>query len=200
MNRFVLLFCLMTISSVNAQELTDTVINTATIEAEETDDTWPRHSLSVGVGPAWITSKVMTLSGEHTWQNGLEFSVEYGCVFRKGLGFGLSFMYNRTSYPSDLTMKQTYIGPTFIYEHIFGEKWKFRGDVSLGYSHYSDTVIKDDGFGAKIAVSMEYMLSKNVSVGLRLMEGSVVFGDDDPYYDSRGIDRLGIMAGLSFRL
>ena len=185
------------ITNINAQEFTDTVINTATIEVDGTAESRPSHSLSFGYGPAWITSTVMTDFDAYKWRCGQEYSIEYGCVFRKGFGFGLSFLRNRTSYPLSGSMKQTYIGPTFIYERIFWERWKFRGDISLGYTSYKDDANKDEGFGGKMAVSMEYMLSDKLSVGIRLMEGSVLF-DDDPYeYETDGIDRLGVMAGLT---
>lgn len=191
---------LMAIMSANAQEVLDASVGEMNNEVEEVKDSEersPRHSLSFGYGPAWITSEVMTDYDEYKWRSGSEYSIEYGCVFRRGFGFGLSFMQNRTSYPISGTMKQTYIGPTFIYERIFGERWKFRGDISLGYTNYKDDWKKDEGFGGKAAVSMEYLLSEKVSVGIRLIDASVIYDDDSYEYDIDGIDRFGVMAGLT---
>jgi len=189
-----------TVLSINAQEAVDSVADNTITVVQEKDDIWPRHYISAGVGPAWITSEVRTDFGKYTWKNGWEYSVEYSCVFRKGFGVGLSFMHNSTSIPFLGDMKQTYIGPTFIYENIFGERWKFRTDLSLGYTHFKDNYEEEDGFGDKASVSMEYMFSDIISMGVRMVSGGVFFGDEDPYYDSKGITRFAIMAGISIRL
>ena len=90
-------FCVL----VNAQELNDIVVDEPANEVQEQVQTGPRHSISLGMGRTSIISKVMTYRGEYSHRGGTEYSVEYGCVFRKGFGFGLSFTHNKTSYPSD---------------------------------------------------------------------------------------------------
>ena len=188
---------------VNAQEMRDTVSFNQSVSvplSDKSDEPRTRHYLSASVGPAWITSKVITDFGEYTGENGWEYSVDYSCVFRKGFGFGLSLTHNSTEYHMAGDMKQTYIGPSLVYEHVFSGRWKFHWDIGMGYVHYSDYVDKYGGLGMKMSLSMEYLLSDIVSLGFRVMSGSTTFSDDERYDGDHGISRFGVMASLGIRL
>ncbi len=55
------------------------------------------QSLTIGGGPAWISSKVYTPRDVYTSRSGIEMMAEYDCVFSRGLGFGVMIAYNHTN-------------------------------------------------------------------------------------------------------
>ena len=56
------------------------------------------HTFSLNGNLGLITSKVTTPRGTYSWQVGYGFEGSYRCVFKKGFGFALSYMYSKTGY------------------------------------------------------------------------------------------------------
>ena len=170
---------------------------------EETKRT--EHSLTLGVGPAWITSKIYTPKGKYTMQTGMEVMAEYDCVFSKGYGFGLTFAHNQTAYPGDAKLYQFFVGPSFVYAGYFGKRWWAKVDLGLGYAVCDDTYEKQNGLGTKTGISFNYLVSPKIAIGAHLRAISATFGEQSADYpgskdDVNGIARFGLTFGVRFQL
>ena len=116
--RKILLAAMLAITSSAHAQVDDATLNT---DAGKTKSA--THTLSLDMGPAWVTSKVYTSEGTYKWRTGLELGVEYSCVFKKGYGFGFSVLHNTTKYP-DVKATQIFVGPSFVYAGNFSRKWR----------------------------------------------------------------------------
>lgn len=164
------------------------------------------HVFALNAGPAWITSKVYTPDGSYRWRTGLEMVADYNCIFKQGMGFGITVAHNSTSYPRSGSMKQLYAGASFVYSGRWGDKWRAKADAGLGYANCGDDYSTQGGLGIKAAYGIEYMMSPNVGLGLEMTSFSSYFGKhEDNHYpgdrnDTNGVARVGLTVGLRFYL
>ena len=163
------------------------------------------ETISFDVGPAWITSKMYTPSGEYTWKRGLEVGFEFSRVYSKGYGFGFSVLHNSTSYPEG-KVRLSYVGPSFVYAGFLSNKWRGMAEIGLGYSIFHDEGSgNESGLGIKYSTGLEYMLSKDIGISVKLRSVTVYFGgkqkdfggDDD---ETNGVARLALQIGACFHL
>ena len=162
------------------------------------------ETISFDVGPAWITSKMYTPSGEYTWKRGLEVGFEFSRVYSKGYGFGISILHNSTSYPEG-KVRLSYVGPSFVYAGFLSDKWRGMAEIGLGFSIFHDEGSgNESGLGIKYSTGLEYMLSKDFGISAKLRSVTVYFGgkqkdfggDDD---EINGVARVALLLGACFR-
>jgi hypothetical protein len=167
----------------------------------DTDTPKTTHTISFDVGPSWITSKIYTPSGTYKWRTGLELGVEYNCVFKKGYGFGFSFLHNTTSYP-DAKATQIFVGPSFVYAGDFSKKWRGITEIGLGYSTFNDEHDTEVGLGVKYSIGLEYKLSDKFGISAKLRDVTVYLGDkeDDYGWNGRNKDEVNGVVRLAFQL
>ena len=200
--RKVVLLCLLVFSiALHAQEHSEN----NTMENPFKNGTAIR-SLSVEMGPSWITSKVYTSEGDFTGQVGVELGVEYAGIKVGGFDYGISFYHNETNIHG-CKVSLNYIGPSLIYAHLFHQKWL--GKVSLGlglgtaqgkdnsYNNHAISVDKIQfGLGTRLAAGIVFLASDHVGFGFNLHDmviflgkkGGSYFGDSD---EINGISRIG---------
>lgn len=159
------------------------------------------HSISIDVGPSWVTSKVYTPSGTYKRRCGMELGLEYNCVFKKGYGFGFSFLHNTTSYP-DVKSTQAFVGPSFVYAGYFSKKWRGITEIGLGYSTFSDGSDTEKGLGVKYSVGVEYMLSDKFGISAKMRDITVYLGgkDEDDWWSGRNKNEVNGVARLALQL
>lgn len=164
-----------------------------------------QNVLAFSFNPSFITSKVETGYGEKTWVGGLGFAADYRCVFKCGFGFGLSYSHSQTNYDighgNSIPLKLGYVGPSFVMAGPVGERWNARLSWGLGYAHYSDDVVKDNGFGYQFISGMEYRLGSAMGFGIDITETLYSF-PENPYSDNErnNFSRLGLNVGLRIYL
>ena len=161
------------------------------------------QSLTIGGGPAWITSKIYTPRDVYSMRTGMEIMAEYDCVYSRGLGFGVTIAYNHTDYPDDCKLGQLFLGPSLVYAGYIGQKCWAKVDVGLGYVRCDDGFEKQSGLGIKSSLAFTYMVSPKFGVGLHLLSFTSTFGEQSANYpgsedDVNGIARLGVSVGLRF--
>ena len=167
------------------------------------------HTFSLNGNLGLITSKVTTPRGTYSWQVGYGFEGSYRCVFKKGFGFALSYMYSKTGYPVSSFYKDhgdielTFLGPSFVYAGAVGEDWSARVEFGLGRASYSGDY-SQNGLGTKIAVGVERRLWKYVGIGLDMVSTTSTFkkepGQKLKDNEKNGFARLAFNLGLRLYL
>ena len=183
--------------SVQAQE-GDNTRSTNTVKPKTSTQT-----LSFDVGPAWITSRMYTPGGDYTWTNGIEIGLDYSCVFSKGYGFGFSILHNSTSYPK-AKVKLEYAGPSFVYAGFLSSRWRGMAEIGMGLSLYHDQGFSNEtGLGLKYSTSLEYLLTKDIGINMKLQSVTVYFGGKQKHYggdddEVNGVARVAFQLGACF--
>lgn len=162
------------------------------------------QSLTIGGGPAWISSKVYTPRDVYTSRSGIEMMAEYDCVFSRGLGFGAMIAYNHTSYPDDCKLGQLFLGPSLVYAGYIGMRCWAKVDVGLGYTNCDEGFSIQSGVGIKSSLAFTYMILPKFGVGVHLLSFSSFLGNRSAKYpgsedDVNGIARFGVSVGLRFQ-
>ena len=163
------------------------------------------QSLTIGCGPAWISSKVYTPRDVYTMRTGIEMMAEYECVYSRGLGFGVMIAYNHTNYPDDCKIAQLFLGPSLVYAGYIGKRCWAKVDVGLGYATCDDDGYSiQSGVGFKSGLAFTYMISPKLGVGVHLLSLTSSFGEQSNNYpgsedDVNGIARFGVSVGLRFQ-
>ena len=196
------LFCCLSWLMAEAQE-------PAAIESQQKPKS-TYHALSANVSPGWITTKVFTPEGTHSWRTGIGYELAYRCLFKSGYGFGLDYTHSHTSYPSNYygahyNLDLNYVGPSFIYGGNIGKQWIATVEAGLGYANYNDGDESKGGSGTKWGMGVEYQLNSVLGFGIGLRHYVATFSkQENPYYDSdkytNGFKRFTINAGLRIYL
>ena len=102
-------------------------------------------------------------------------------------------------------MKQLYAGASFVYSGKWGDKWRAKVDAGLGYANCKDDISTEGGLGLKAAYGVEYMVSRQVGLGLEILSVTSYLGSQTNNYsgeknDRNGVSRLGLTLGLRFYL
>ncbi|MBQ8657419.1 MAG: hypothetical protein IJ527_10300 [Prevotella sp.] len=169
----------------------------------------PKNSFRLNVGPSWILSEITVPKGTYKHLSGLEANVEYLHTWRNGVGVGVNGAFYRSSYEdgvfrdkSDFTI--LYIGPSLSGVTKLGKRWLLNAEIGLGYAHTDDGYNTSNGIGMQYKLGVDYMLSKQVGLGLELNSLLTNMKKPDGFElpdDKRyGFDRLGVLAGVRFYL
>ena len=180
--RKIALFCLLVFSiALHAQEQGgNNTVNNSIKKGTEI------RSLSVEMGPSWITSKVYTSDGDFTGQLGWELGVEYAGIKMGGFDYGISFYHNQTNIHG-CKVSLNFIGPSLTYAHPFSQKWV--GKVSLGLGVGTAKAKNDASDHIGLGLNLHSM-----AIFLGKKDGSH-FGDSD---EINGISRIGGTLALHY--
>ena len=163
-----------------ASSATQAQVEDAIRNADAEDRKSTTHTLSLNMGPAWITSKMYTPRGTYKWRTGLELT---------------------TNYPDGNTT-QNYVGPSFVYAGNFSRKWRGMTEVGVGYSTFNDGYDTSAGFGSKYSVGLEYMLSDKIGINAKLTGITTFLDEKEDDYGGYGKneDEISGVVRLAFQL
>lgn len=163
----------------------------------------PRNVLGVGVGPSRVMSKVYGVDGNvvHS-KGGMQFWADYAHIWQSGLGVGLDFAYNHTTYGGLTRVNMYYVGPSVGYHYVTTQRWHWSCSIGVGYASLNEMdVMKQHGVGTMSKLGVAYVLNDHVGLGLQINSLSRSFSnpgvslDDDERY---GIATLDAALSLSF--
>lgn len=166
----------------------------------------PRNVLRIGAGPAWIVSEIETFKALYKSKIGFSLSADYQHLWRSGIGIGVNYLYYGTSFDEGFDIRMHYFGPSIVASVMLGQKWRWASSFGIGYTHYKESATdsrlrvyaNDDGstgrVGTMFKTGFEYMLSKNVGIGLQIdffvmsLKKPEGLGDKYDFYGIRRID------------
>lgn len=163
----------------------------------------PTHTISFSYGYGYVYSQIETPNKTYKGKSGADWKLEYNWVHRTGFGFGLQYSGFRTDFPIEGYMALTYIAPSFIGRIKVGDAWILKYGIGMGYFRYNDSGYETlSGLGVDVSVGAEYMVSKNVGLGIDLQsisgnlpEQSEILLDANK---RSGIARINIQGGVKF--
>lgn len=169
----------------------------------------PDNIFKVSVGPSWITSELQTPTKAYKNETGIALELDYQHLWRSGIGIGFNYLYHSTSFNEAYGVNMHYFGPSVVYGVKLGDNWRMDCALGLGYSVYTEKVKgyfseenSDSNIGLLVQLGIEYMLSKNIGIGLQLNSFTMSMkrpdGIDTSKYDFYGIKRLDAQLGLRF--
>ena len=174
----------------------------------------PKDVLKISGGPSWIVSELVTPYQTYKSKLGISLGADYQHIWRSGLGIGVNFTYFGTSFDEGFSLRMFYIGPSIVGSLMFGQKWRWDASLGLGFSHYteeydggyysyygsnSNTSYSENRLGVMFQTGLEYMLSKNVSIGLPINITTMSLKKPESYddkYDFYGIRRIDPQIGI----
>jgi len=173
----------------------------------------PSDVLKINAGPSWIVSELVTPYSIYKSKLGISLGADYQHIWRSGLGIGVNFMYFGTSFDEGFSMRMFYLGPSIVGSLMVGQKWRWDASLGLGFSHYmeeldggryysyydTNTSYSENRLGAMFQTGLEYMLSRNVSIGLQITLTTVSLKKPEGYddkYDFYGIRRIDPQIGI----
>ena len=165
----------------------------------------PKNVLSADFGYGIVTSKIVTDRREYKNKGGFSADLTYQ-HFWTMFGVGADISYFHTSFDEGFDVDLLYIGPNFGLGLKLGEKWRYDVMVSLGYGNYKESTWglshNEGGFAGKCGMSLEYMCSKNIGIGIKLNAFSMSLKRPDGFNlnkdDFYGIRKTDILGGLRF--
>ena len=165
----------------------------------------PKNVLSADFGYGIVTSKIVTDRREYKNKGGFSADLTYQ-HFWTMFGVGADISYFHTSFDEGFDVDLLYIGPNFGLGLKLGEKWRYDVMVSLGYGNYKESKwglsYNEGGFAGKCGMSLEYMCSKNIGIGIKLNAFSMSLKRPDGFNlnkdDFYGIRKTDILGGLRF--
>ena len=165
----------------------------------------PRNILKIGAGPSWIVSEIETYKRVYKSKGGFSLSADYQHLWGSGIGIGANYLYYGTSFDDGFNIRMHYFGPSFVASLMLGQKWRWVSSFGVGYAHYKENItdsrlsayansaVSSGRVGVMIKTGFEYMLSKNVGIGLQIdyfvmsLKKPEGLGDK---YDFYGIKRI----------
>ena len=175
----------------------------------------PRNILKIGAGPSWIVSEIETYKRVYKSKGGFSLSADYQHLWGSGIGIGANYLYYGTSFDDGFNIRMHYFGPSFVTSLMLGQKWRWVSSIGVGYAHYKENVtdsrldayansmVSSGRVGVMIKTGFEYMLSKNVGIGLQIdyfvmsLKKPEGLGDK---YDFYGIKRIEPQISLQYYL
>ena len=194
----IIAFALLFFSAASMAEETDT----ATVARRTSVDSYA-NKVKVSSGPMWVDSK-MYVSSENYIKNqrGFDVMVDYQHLWSSGIGVGVDYAYNRTSYSKWGHFTLIYLGPSFVYAYRGLNRFTFDVTAGLGYAYYMEPGYDHHGMGFMLKLGAEYQLFSNVGVGVEFSRISTAYIKPEglliPDDESYGIARYGVLAGLRF--
>lgn len=149
-------------------------------EAYMDDDEYqhmPHHVFKVHVGP---TTAMKDLYYDGEWRSakiGKEYGFQYHYYWHNFWGAGLSIFQADTPLKHGITIKTTFIGPSFGFHFMESDKTHMNASISLGSVKYTERwrgqEHSSQKFGVIASFSIEHKFSKHVGLGCQLNYGFV---------------------------
>ena len=190
----------------------------ATAEVESTG--WQQEEESQGIifklgfGPMWTTSKLYLSKDAKNYvsdQRGYAINLSIAYTGNKIYGFGADFYGSRTEIeipdnfmyignkPDYIMM---YLGPSALIGGNITPWLRLDASLGLGLAYCHDDGQNEIGFGSRMTVGMEIMVTKTLGIGIDGVRQRCVFSKPDgfkqPDNESYGFEHLGAM--LTIRL
>lgn len=175
-------------------------------EIKKRNENAPRNILRFSVGPSWLISDFQV--GERVYKSkcGVDVSVDYDHVWTSGLGLGVNYLHNYTSFDEGVKSRIDYVGPSLVL--AYARTKSFRCDVAfgLGYCHYSDSYegysLTQNRVGLTMRLGAEWRVAKHLGLGaqfnvfsVRLKEPEGMELEKNEFY---GIEHIGLQGGLRY--
>ena len=206
-------------ATANAEAAIDTA--TAITNNQVEADGWQQEEeepqgimFKIGAGPMWTTSKLyLTTDAKNyvTDQRGYAINLSIAYTGKNIYGFGADFYGCRTevdipdnfSYfgnkPDYLVM---YLGPSALIGGNITPWLRLDASLGLGLTYYHDDAQNKVGYGSRLTLGVEFMVTKTLGIGIDGVRQRCVFSKPDgfkqPDNESYGFEHLGAM--LTIRL
>ena len=206
-------------ATANAEAATDT---TAAITNNQVEaDGWQQEEeepqgimFKIGAGPMWTTSKLyLTTDAKNyvTDQRGYGLNLSIAYTGKNIYGFGADFYGVRTEidipnniryYGNKPDYIMMYLGPSALIGGNITPWLRLDASLGLGLAYYHDDGQNEIGFGSRMTVGMEIMVTKTLGIGIDGVRQRSVFSKPDgfkqPDNESYGFDHLGAMLTVRF--
>lgn len=166
----------------------------------------PRNVIRISAGPTLMTSKYLVENHRYRYRVGVDICVDYDHVWKSGLGFGINYLHNYTSFDEGVKSRIDYVGPSLVL--AYARTKSFRCDVAwgLGYCHYSDSYegysLTQNRVGLTMRLGAEWRVAKHLGLGaqfnvfsVRLKEPEGMELEKNEFY---GIEHIGLQGGLRY--
>ena len=207
------------IKTANAEAATDT---TAAITNNQVEaDGWQQEEeepqgimFKIGAGPMWTTSKLyLTTDAENyvTDQRGYGLNLSIAYTGKNIYGFGADFYGVRTEidipnniryYGNKPDYIMMYLGPSALIGGNITPWLRLDASLGLGLAYYHDDGQNEIGFGSRMTVGMEIMVTKTLGIGIDGVRQRSVFSKPDgfkqPDNEIYGFENLGFMLTARF--
>ena len=207
------------IKAANAEAATDTTAVITNSQAEV--DGWQQEEeepqgimFKIGAGPMWTTSKLyLTTDAENyvTDQRGYGLNLSIAYTGKNIYGFGADFYGVRTEidipnniryYGNKPDYLMMYLGPSALIGGNITPWLRLDASLGLGLAYYHDDGQNEIGFGSRMTVGMEIMVTKTLGIGIDGVRQRCVFSKPDgfkqPDNESYGFENLGAMLTARF--
>lgn len=178
--------------------------NAQNMEVERKKRQAPESTFSASIGYGIITSKYYLDNELIKNKGGLDWRLEYERIYKNGLGFSILYSGFKADFPENFTLNLSYFAGSFIGKYRFANDWIVKYGVGMGYFYSSNNgygIKGTGGFGLHTDLGLEYMVSRNVGIGVSmsaisasLSNGDIKLADDERY----GIGRINFMTGVRF--
>ena len=140
----------------------------------------PTSILKVNCGPSIMTSELVAGSKTYKNETGFALDVDYQHLWHSGLGFGINYLYHKTSLESNYSIAMHYIGPSFVASHQFGQYVRVDGSLGIGcsflredydtdaYAHVTRDNLEKTGIAFLAQLGIDFMATKHIGLGLQL--------------------------------
>lgn len=180
----------------------------AATEADGESQASPKDIVKLSAGPAWITSEVQTPQGKYNRKSGFSLGADYMHLWESGLGIGVNTLYFGSKFDEGIKVRLFYLGPSFVGSLTFADKWRAETSFGLGYCMYKEMMgpleETSNNLGFLGQIGIEYMVSRNVGIGLHLNSFLVTMKRPEGYntdkYDYYGLKHIDLMFGVRFYL
>ena len=174
-------------------------------EIKKRNENAPRNILRFSVGPSWLISDFQV--GERVYKSkcGVDVAVDYDHVWTSGLGIGVNYLHNYTSFEEGFDQRLDYIGPSLVLA-LPSDKWRWDMALGFGYCRYSESVgnlsVSESHIAPLMRMGLEYKVSDQIALGAQMNMITVRLDKpegfelkDNEFY---GIKRFGIQVGMRY--
>lgn len=167
-------------------------------------DNAPRNVYRVSVGPSWLASTYQLGNRLYKSRSGIDMAVDYEHVWRSGLGFGINYMRNNSTFDEGWKTRIDYIGPSVVLSYPFGNM-RYNLAVGAGYCRYSESSPfhshSENKISPLIRIGLEYRVFTHMAFGVQMDIYSLHMDKPDDVILEKGevygIQRAGLKAGVS---